>query len=87
MELSQFLGWVATILFSAMYVPQMYKTIKSGSVDDVSLWMFIVGFIANVDALCYATLIHQQPLQIKYSIALFAIGIYLFVYYKIRSRV
>lgn len=86
MELSQALGWIATILFSAMYIPQMYKTIKTGSVDDVSLWMFIVGFIANIDALAYATLIHQQPLQIKYSIALFAIGIYLFVYYKIKQK-
>lgn len=86
MELSQILGWVATVLFSAMYVPQILRTIKTRSVDDVSLWMFITGFIANIDALCYATMIHQKPLQIKYSIALVAIGVYLFFYFKIRGQ-
>ena len=86
MELSQVLGYTATVLFSVMYIPQMRKTLKTKSVDDVSLWMFIVGFIANIIALIYAIMIHQLPLQIKYVIALVAIGVYLVVYFKIRNR-
>ena len=86
MELGQILGWIATTLFTAMYIPQIYRTLKTGKVDDVSLPMFIVGFIANIDALCYATMIHQKPLQIKYTLALVAIGIYLWVYFKIRGK-
>lgn len=86
MELSQVLGWTATILFSAMYIPQIWKTIKTKSVTDVSLPMFITGFIANIIAFCYATMINQKPLQIKYTIALLAITVYLVVYFKIKGK-
>jgi len=86
MELSQILGYTATTIFSLMYIPQIWKTIKMKSIDDVSLPMFIMGFIGNVVALCYATIIKQPPLQIKYIIALIAIGIYLTIYYKIRGQ-
>lgn len=86
MELGQILGWIATTLFTAMYIPQIWRTLKTKSIDDVSLPMFIVGFIANIDALCYATMIHQKPLQIKYTLALIAIGIYIAVYYKIKGK-
>lgn len=86
MELSQILGYTATTIFSLMYVPQLYKTWKTKKIDDVSLPMFVMGFLGNIVALCYATLIHQRPLQIKYIIALIAIGFYLAVYFKIRGR-
>ena len=86
METSQILGYIATAMFSLMYIPQMYKTIKTKSIDDVSLVMFIVGFVANIDALVYATMIGQRPLQIKYTIALVAIGAYLVIYYNIKRK-
>jgi uncharacterized protein with PQ loop repeat len=86
MELAQILGWIATILFSVMYIPQMYKTIESGSVKDVSVWMFLVSLLANIIAFCYATLIHQSPLQIKYVIAMIAILIYLIIYWTVKHR-
>lgn len=86
MELSQLLGYIATFLFSVMYIPQIIQTLKTKSIDDVSLSMFVVGFIANIDALAYATLIHQKPLQVKYTIALIAIGIYLWIYFKTRGK-
>lgn len=86
MELSQILGWIATTLFTAMYIPQIYRTWKTKKVDDVSLIMFITGFIANIDALCYATLIKQAPLQFKYSAALALIGAYLIVYFTVKAR-
>ena len=86
METSQILGWIATTLFTAMYIPQIYRTLKTGKVEDVSLPIFITGFIANIDAECYASMIHQKPLQIKYALALVAIGIYLVVYFKIKGN-
>lgn len=86
MELSQTLGYLATILFSIMYIPQVLQTLKSKSIVDVSAPMFIIGFIANLVALTYATMINQRPLQIKYIIALIVIGIYLIIYYKIRGK-
>ena len=86
MELSQILGWTATTIFSLMFLPQIIKTLKTQSIKDVSLPMFIMGFVGNIVALTYATMIKQPPLQIKYVIALCAIGIYIFVYYKIKGK-
>jgi len=74
-ELSQILGWTATILFSFMLIPQVIKTIKSKDTRGVSLLLFIIYLIANIVALNYALLIGQIPLMIKYS---FAIGITIF---------
>lgn len=86
MELSQILGYLATTIFSIMYIPQIYKTLKLQSIDDVSLAMFIMGFVGNIIALIYAILIDQPPLIIKYIIALIVIGIYLGVYFKIKGQ-
>ena len=57
MEESQILGWVATLLFTGMVIPQFIKTYKSKSVKDVSIWMFLVALLANMVALKYAFLI------------------------------
>lgn len=80
--MEQILGWIATFLFTVMYVPQIKMTIKNRSVTNVSLGMFILGFIANIIALCYALLIGQYPLVIKYIIAMIVIGIYLVIYFR-----
>ena len=86
MLLSDVFGWTATVLFSLMYIPQIIKTIKVQSVKDISLPMFLVGFIANIVALTYSILIHQPPLQIKYAIALVVLAIYIGVWWKIYSK-
>lgn len=84
MDIAQILGWIATILFSIMIIPQIIKTIKLKDTKGVSLLLFIIFLIANMIALIYAMLINQIPLIIKYSIAItttiFYIG--LFIYYK-----
>ena len=86
MCLSQILGWIATLLFSAMVIPQIYKTLKTQSVKDVSLPMFITGLIANCIVLWYALLINQNPLIIKYIIGIVVTAIYIGVYFKIRGN-
>jgi len=88
METSQILGWVATILFSIMIIPQIIKTIKLKDTKGVSLFLFIIFLVANIIALIYAMMINQTPLMIKYSIAIvttiFYIG--LFIYYKRKNN-
>jgi MtN3 and saliva related transmembrane protein len=88
MELSQILGWTATILFSIMIIPQIMKTIKLKDTKGVSLLLFIIFLIANVIALVYAMIINQSPLVIKYTVAIvttiFYIG--LFFYYKMQKE-
>lgn len=85
METSQILGWVATILFSIMLIPQIMKTIKTKDTSGVSLALFIIYFNANVVALIYAYMINQPPLILKYAIGIITGAIYItlfWVYYR-----
>ncbi|MBU0460119.1 MAG: SWEET family sugar transporter [Nanoarchaeota archaeon] len=85
MDLTSILGWVATILFSVMLIPQITKTIKLKDIKGVSLLLFVTYLIANVVALTYAYLIDQPPLIFKYFIGIITAEVYLIVfliYYK-----
>lgn len=86
MQFSQILGYIATFLFSIMYIPQIVKTLRLRQVDNVSVGMWVLGLIANVVALWYAVLINQAPLVVKYVISLVVIVIYLTLYFKIRGK-
>jgi len=80
MDLTQILGWTATILFSIMIITQMIKTIKSKDTSGVSILLFIIFLIANIIALIYAFRISQTPLIIKYVIAIITTIIYIGLY-------
>jgi uncharacterized protein with PQ loop repeat len=90
MDLANVLGWTATILFSACYIPQIIKTYKTKSVEGLSFLLLFISFVANIVAFCYATLIIQRPLQVKYVLALLflsaTIGMYCRVYFNARKR-
>lgn len=83
MDLASILGWTATILFSICYIPQIIKTYRTGIVDGLSFRLLFISLLANIIALWYATLIKQPPLQIKYVLALFFLGICIYLYLKI----
>ncbi len=91
MNLAQILGWIATVLFSVMIIPQMIKTLKSKDTSGVSLFLFVIFLLANMIALIYAVLIAQSPLVIKYTIAIITtliyIGIYVFYYIQGQKRI
>jgi MtN3 and saliva related transmembrane protein len=84
MDIAQILGWIATILFSIMIIPQMIKTIKMKKTEGVSVMLFGIFLIANMIALIYAIMISQGPLILKYIIAIIETGGYIgiFIYYK-----
>ncbi len=84
MDLAQTLGWIATILFSVMVIPQMIKTLKSRDTKGVSFFLFVIFLIGNIIALIYAILIGEKPLIIKYVIAIETTVAYMgiFIYYK-----
>ena len=85
MQLSQFLGYLATFLFSIIMIPQVIKTIKRKSVKDISLSMLVLSLFANCVALLYAILINQTPLVIKYVLAILVMTGYIWLYFKIRK--
>ena len=86
MDITQILGWTATVLFSIMVIPQIIKTIRLKDTNGVSLMLFIIYLIANIIALFYAVLITQPPLIIKYVVAIDTTLIYISLFYVYRKR-
>ena len=86
MDLAQSLGWTATILFSLMIIPQMIKTLKSRDTKGVSLFLFIIFLVANIIALIYSILIQEQPLIIKYVIAIETTLAYIAIYWYFKHQ-
>lgn len=78
----QVTGWLNMLLFSLVTFPQIYKTIKTKTVDGVSIAVYYLIVVANIDAWIYAFLINQKPLLVKYTIGLITALTYLYVYYK-----
>jgi MtN3 and saliva related transmembrane protein len=85
MVIADILGWTATVIFSLMLIPQIIKTVKTKTVDGVSLLLFVSYLIGNIIAVIYAYLIKQPPLIIKYWIAIVTSITYLFYYFKIKG--
>lgn len=83
MELTNILGWTATTLFTVCYIPQILKTYRTRTVEGLSFRLLFISFVANIVALCYATLIGQPPLQVKYILALLLLSVCLYFYLKI----
>ena len=83
MQLADILGWTATTLFTICYIPQIVKTYKKKTVEGLSFRLLFISFVANIIALCYATLIKQPPLQVKYSLALCFLSVCIYLYLKV----
>ena len=80
------LGWTATLIFNSMFVPQIIKTIRTGSAKDVSIGLFWLSFTGNIIAWCYAFIIWQPPILFKYTVDWLLVTTYIVVYYNIRRR-
>lgn len=78
--MEQILGWIATILFSVMLIPQILKTIRERNTSGVSIMLFVTYLVANIIAFIYAIMISQNPLIIKYVIGIGTAILYIFVY-------
>lgn len=86
MDIAQILGWIATILFSVMLIPQMIKTIRTRDTKGVSISLFIIYLIGNLIAITYATMIHQVPLIIKYNIAILTTIFYIALFFSLKKQ-
>lgn len=86
MKLIPFLGWLQTILFSIVVIPQIVKTSKIKKVDEISVWVFIISLIANIIALWYAILISQPPLIFKYITGGLLCAAFLFIFYYYQRK-
>lgn len=58
----ELIGFIAAVLTTSGFVPQVYKTIKTKSVEGVSLTMYFVLFTGIVCWFFYGILINSQSI-------------------------
>ena len=49
----EIIGWIYTICFAVCYIPQIYKSLKTKKVDDVSVSLFTLSLFGYIAALTY----------------------------------
>jgi len=49
----EIIGWLYTICFAVCYIPQIYKSLKTKKVDDVSVLLFGLSLLGYIAALTY----------------------------------
>lgn len=77
--MTQLLGWTATILFTFAYIPQVVKTLRTKTIDGVSIALFGIQLMANIVALAYALRLNQMPLEVKYILGIIFVSLTLIV--------
>ncbi len=79
----EILGFVAATLTTAAYIPQVIRTLKTKSTEDLSLLMFSMMFTGMVCWMIYGYFIHNNPLIISNTIAS---GLsFIILYYKLKE--
>ena len=69
-----FLGMTAACCTTASFVPQVVKTWKTHSTDDISLGMFLVLVFGTVLWVAYGMLLKDPPLVVGNGITLMLAG-------------
>ncbi len=80
----EILGMIAAFLTTASFVPQVYKTWKTKSVDSLSLTMYIAFFVGIVLWLIYGIYLNSLPMIIANIIT--SILAFLLIVFKIRYK-
>lgn len=83
---AQILGWIATILFTICYLPQIARMLRTRSVKDISPAFLFIVLVANIVALFYSLLIQQPPLIIKYVAGIAVSVTCIYFYFRIRNE-
>jgi len=63
MGFTEFTGWAASIITSMIFIPQLFKALKSKQTQDISIWMLLLSLVANVLWLLNGSLTNNHPLM------------------------
>lgn len=83
MGTNELFGSIAGILTTVSFFPQVYKTFKTRSAKDLSLFMFGLFTLGIIFWLIYGILINSRPVIISNSVTLVSSALILF--FKIRE--
>lgn len=80
------IGYAAGILTLINMFPQVVKSYKTKSVEDVSFWMVLTYALSMIFWVTYAYFINSWPIMITNSIAFFMSAIQLVLMAKYKKR-
>jgi MtN3 and saliva related transmembrane protein len=83
---AEIIGIAAGALSCFTFVPQVVKTWKSKSTDDISLSMFIIASLGTLLWLLYGLMIQSISIIFTNCIVLTLSLVMLFLFYRYRSR-
>jgi MtN3 and saliva related transmembrane protein len=80
----EIVGLIAAVLTTSAFVPQVYKTWKTKSTENLSLTMYIVFFIGIMLWLVYG--IHLQSLSMIIANSITAVLALLLIFFKLKYK-
>ena len=84
----EIIGFASGIIASLSILPQIHKSWKSGSSDDLSTNMIVLMYIALILAIIYGVMIQHSAVYISNSISLiFYIMLHSIKIYNIRKKI
>jgi len=57
----EYIGYTGSLLTSLTFIPQVYKSWKSKSVGDLSIWMVLIVITSTIIWLVYGIAINSGP--------------------------
>ncbi len=61
---ADFFGWVASILTTLIFIPQIYKAFKTRLTADISMLMMILAVLGNSAWFVHASMTDNTPLLV-----------------------
>jgi len=80
----ELIGYFGSFLTSITFIPQVYKSWKSKSVGDLSIWMVLIVVTSTLVWLVYGYAIHSGPVIVANTIVLLLT--LLLLYFKITFK-
>jgi len=62
MLLEEIFGWIASILTTLIFIPQIHKAFKTRLTNDISMLMVVLAVLGNSAWLVHASLTGNMPL-------------------------
>jgi len=62
MSIEEIFGWIASILTTLIFIPQIHKAFKTRLTNDISMLMIVLAVLGNTAWLIHASLTGNTPL-------------------------
>ena len=83
MSIEELFGWIASVLTTLIFIPQIVKALESRLTNDISMLMIILAILGNSAWLIHASLTGNMPLIVCASlIILMSVFLMGFKYYN-----